>query len=91
MTATWVALITRSRIISNRQYIPCSLYQTCLVRDTVYSNGVWVHSQMIRRPAQLCTESSTDNNGSSCYKTVLEDPPSDDSDDNDDSPSYAGA
>ena len=30
----WVALITRSRIISNRQYIPCSLYQTCLVRDT---------------------------------------------------------
>ena len=33
MTATWVALIARSRIISNRQYIPCSLYQTCLVRD----------------------------------------------------------
>ena len=31
MTATWVALITRSRIILNRQYIPCSLYQTCLV------------------------------------------------------------
>ena len=35
MTATWVALIARSRIISNRQYIPCSLYQTCLVRDSV--------------------------------------------------------
>ena len=34
MTATWVALIARSRIISNRQYIPCSLYQTCLVHDT---------------------------------------------------------
>ena len=33
MTATWVVLITCSRIISNRQYIPCSLYQTCLVRD----------------------------------------------------------
>ena len=30
----WVALIARSRIISNRQYIPCSLYQTCLVCDT---------------------------------------------------------
>ena len=34
MTATWVALIARSRIISNQQYIPCSLYQTCLVRDS---------------------------------------------------------
>ena len=34
MTATWVALITRSRIISNQQYIPCSLYQMCLVRDS---------------------------------------------------------
>ena len=34
MTATWVALIARSRIISNRQYIPCSLYQTCLVHDS---------------------------------------------------------
>ena len=34
MTATWVALIACSRIISNQQYIPCSLYQTCLVRDT---------------------------------------------------------
>ena len=34
MTATWVALIARSRIILNRQYIPCSLYQTCLVRDS---------------------------------------------------------
>ena len=33
MTATWVALIAHSRIISNQQYIPCSLYQTCLVRD----------------------------------------------------------
>ena len=30
----WVALITHSRIISNQQYIPCSLYQTCLVCDT---------------------------------------------------------
>ena len=29
----WVALIACSRIILNRQYIPCSLYQTCLVRD----------------------------------------------------------
>ena len=35
MTATWVALITCSRIISNQQYIPCSLYQMCLVRDNV--------------------------------------------------------
>ena len=35
MTATWVALITHSRIILNRQYVPCSLYQTCLVRDSV--------------------------------------------------------
>ena len=34
MTATWVALIACSRIISNQQYIPCSLYQTCLVHDT---------------------------------------------------------
>ena len=33
MTATWVALIAHSRIISNQQYIPCSLYQTCLVCD----------------------------------------------------------
>ena len=30
----WVALITRSRIISNQQYVPCSLYQTCLVHDS---------------------------------------------------------
>ena len=35
MTAMWVALITHSRIISNRWYVPCSPYQTCLVRDTV--------------------------------------------------------
>ena len=34
MTATWVALIARSRIISNQQYVPCSLYQMCLVHDT---------------------------------------------------------
>ena len=34
MTATWVALIARSRIILNQQYIPCSLYQMCLVRDS---------------------------------------------------------
>ena len=31
MTAMWVTLITCSRIISNRWYVPCSLYQTCLV------------------------------------------------------------
>ena len=37
MTATWVALIACSRIISNQQYIPCSLYQTCLVCDTASS------------------------------------------------------
>ena len=29
----WVSLITHSRIISNQQYIPCSLYQMCLVCD----------------------------------------------------------
>ena len=34
MTAKWVALITRSRIISNQRYVPCSLYQMCLVHDT---------------------------------------------------------
>ena len=34
MTAMWVALIACSRIISNWQYIPCSLYQTCLVCDS---------------------------------------------------------
>ena len=34
MTATWVALIARSRIILNQQYVPCSLYQTCLVCDS---------------------------------------------------------
>ena len=31
MTATWVALIAHSRILSNWWYVPCSLYQTCLV------------------------------------------------------------
>ena len=36
MTAMWVTLITHSRIISNQQYIPCSLYQTCLVCDSGY-------------------------------------------------------
>ena len=36
MTATWVALIACSRINSNQQYIPCSLYQTCLVRDNAF-------------------------------------------------------
>ena len=35
MTATWVALIAHSRIILNQQYIPCSLYQTCFVHDSV--------------------------------------------------------
>ena len=34
MTATWVALIAHSRIILNQQYVPCSLYQMCLVHDT---------------------------------------------------------
>ena len=34
MTATRVALIACSRIILNRQYVPCSLYQMCLVRDS---------------------------------------------------------
>ena len=38
MTATCVTLIAHSRIISNRQYIPCSLYQTCLVHDTAMTN-----------------------------------------------------
>ena len=31
----WVALITCSRIISNQWYVPCSLYQMCLVCDSV--------------------------------------------------------
>ena len=38
MTAMWVTLITHSRIVLNQQYLPCSLYQTCLVRDTAYPN-----------------------------------------------------
>ena len=46
MTATWVTLIACSRIISNRQYIPCSLYQTCLVRD---------NSADVPRPCSLHT------------------------------------
>ena len=32
----WVALSTCSRIISNRWYVPCSLYQMCLVCDNVH-------------------------------------------------------
>ena len=35
----WVALIAHSRIISHQQYIPCSLYQTCLVRDNALLAG----------------------------------------------------
>ena len=35
MTATWVALITHSRIISNQWYVPCSLYLTYLVHDNM--------------------------------------------------------
>ena len=64
MTATWVALIACSRIISNRQYIPCSLYQTCLVRDTAYcpqSNGEAerVNQEIGTYLRMYCTEKPT--------------------------------
>ena len=52
MTATWVTLIACSRIISNQQYIPCSLYQTCLVRDTVRHCNT-VH-QPLQQPLHHC-------------------------------------
>ena len=55
MTAMWVALIARSRIISNWQYIPCSLYQTCLVHDNgtdqkLASNNLRPHLQKRIQP-----------------------------------------
>ena len=36
----WVTLITHSRIILNQWYVPCSLYQTCLVHDNACHHPV---------------------------------------------------
>ena len=51
----WVALIACSRIISNRQYIPCSLYQTCLVHDTdaQFAHNSCIHSMHGQMPFYL--------------------------------------
>ena len=57
MTATWVALIARSRIISNQQYVPCSLYQTCLVRDSINAIRLtWRPKKDVRRSDKLTIE-----------------------------------
>ena len=51
--ATWVALIARSRIILNRQYIPCSLYKrvwcVTVIRVECCTLYVSLHSQSIQR------------------------------------------
>ena len=51
----WVTLITHSRIILNWQYVPCSLYQTCLVCDTT---NVCVIKYQIQMPTGWLVGSS---------------------------------